>query len=286
MQADKVLVIIVTYNAMRWIERCLSSIPSFADIFVVDNGSSDGTQNFIHRHLTNIHFIQSEKNLGFGAANNIGLQYALDNNYDYVYLLNQDAWLIDDALEQLITVQKKHPEYGILSPLQMQADLQKFDYDFAIIAKNNDLNKKLISTNRLMAAHWLISKRCLKKVGGFSPAFHHYGEDDNYIDRALYHGFSVGFSPMAQGVHDRAGRRKDPNDFIFFAYVRTIVFLSDFKSLSLFALYGFLCDCFKFFVITKKFTFFNYLLKIITNYFYIKRIKALSKKECAFLISQ
>ena len=57
-----------------------------------------------------------------------------------------------------------------------------------------------------MAAHWLVSRGALRKVGGFSPAFRQYGEDDNYIDRLHWHGFSCGVGPAASAVHDRSGR--------------------------------------------------------------------------------
>ena len=82
----KLLVIIVTYNAMQWAERCFSSLRNSIvrpDVFVVDNGSTDGTQIFVKEHYPDVMFHQSEENLGFGNANNMGLQHALDYNYDY-----------------------------------------------------------------------------------------------------------------------------------------------------------------------------------------------------------
>ena len=72
-------------------------------------------------------FQQSAENLGFGRANNLGLQYALDNRYDYVYLLNQDAWIFPDTFETLVDISKRYPEYGIISPLQMNSDLYHID---------------------------------------------------------------------------------------------------------------------------------------------------------------
>ena len=130
---EKILVIIVTYNGMEWMERCLdsltrSTLPS--DIFIVDNGSTDGTQDYIRTCGKDIIFRQSGENLGFGRANNLGLQYAVDNGYDYVYLLNQDAWVEEATFETLINVHRSHPEYGILSPMQIQANGQHMDRNF------------------------------------------------------------------------------------------------------------------------------------------------------------
>lgn len=71
----ELLVIIVTYNAMKWIDTCIRSVLSssyHADIFIVDNGSKDGTIRHIKEKYTQVIFKQSTTNLGFGKANNIG----------------------------------------------------------------------------------------------------------------------------------------------------------------------------------------------------------------------
>ena len=57
-----------------------------------------------------------------------------------------------------------------------------------------------------MAAHWLVSREAIETVGGFSPAFRHYGEDDNWIDRLHFHGLHCGVVPEARAVHDRSSR--------------------------------------------------------------------------------
>jgi len=220
----KILVVIVTYNAMQWAERCFNSLRSSSvrpDVFVVDNGSTDGTQTYIHEHYPEVMFQQSKENLGFGKANNIGLQYALDNDYDYVYLLNQDAWVMPDTFEKLIEISKKHPEYGVLSPFQMNADMEHIDQRFIRNVMSwksnpditNDLyNMKLKDVYpvlEIMAAHWFVTRVCLLKIGGFSPSFPHYREDNNYAERMHYFGLKLGIVPSLRVVHDR-GWREDP----------------------------------------------------------------------------
>ena len=117
----KILTIIVTYNGLRWYERCLGSLQSSTipvDVMVVDNASQDGSADWIAEHYPEINLIRSDKNLGFGQANNIGMRYALDNGYDYVFLLNQDAWLhTNDCIERLVQAAENHPEYMIMSAL-------------------------------------------------------------------------------------------------------------------------------------------------------------------------
>ena len=220
-EKKSILVIVVTYNGMKWIDKCIHSVLSSSiksDIFVVDNASSDSTPDYIAKNFPQVHLVQSTKNLGFGAANNIGLQYAIDNGYDYAYLLNQDAWVKEDTFEKLISAHQTHPEYGILSPIQLEANEQHFDNNFgAIISQWSKETKvcedlffkrenEIIPFPRIMAAHWLISRDCLINIGGFSPAFFHYGEDNNYADRAWHKAYKVGVVMNVIGIHDREAR--------------------------------------------------------------------------------
>ena len=105
---QKLLVIVVVYNGMPWLERCLGSVSgtrsellSAVDLFVVDNGSTDGSADFVAARFPEAMLVRSGQNLGFGRANNLGLQHAIENGYDAVYLLNQDAWVLPGTLEEM-----------------------------------------------------------------------------------------------------------------------------------------------------------------------------------------
>ncbi len=239
---NKVLTVIVTYNAMQWIDRCIGSVLASSvgsDIFIIDNASADGTQEHIRAHYPQVIFRQSPDNLGFGKANNIGMRYAVEQGYDYVYLLNQDAWLEPGCMERLIEVQKNSPQFGILSPMQMQADMEHPDDNFRQnMAKNHAMVEDLIHDRLqtvyevpyIMAAHWLISRECLLGTGCFSPTFPHYGEDNNYTSRAAYHGFRTGIVPAAKAVHDRAYRRDSKDKIFYLRYIRALIRMSDLGS--------------------------------------------------------
>ena len=127
----KVLVIVVTYNGRQWLERCLSYVAEDADLFVVDNDSTDGSADYVASHFPQARLVRSAENLGFSKANNLGFEWALKKGYDYVYLLNQDAWLAPGALEALVAAAEAHPDYAVLSPLQYQDGYQAFDSQFA-----------------------------------------------------------------------------------------------------------------------------------------------------------
>lgn len=229
-----ILVIVVTYNAMLWIDRCLTSIRESsvkADAVIIDNGSSDGTVEHIQgQYLFRV--IENTENLGFGAANNVGLKIALEKGYSYVYLLNQDAWLEKDTLGKLLSVNA--PGYGILSPLQKTAKgnldprfKKKCGSRIKALTDRFSGSSLVVEVPFVMAAHWLVTREAIEKVGGFSPAFHHYGEDDNYLHRLHFHGLKCGVVPAAGAVHDRDSRKPSKKARMELKCVAAVVKLSD-----------------------------------------------------------
>ena len=88
----RILVIIVTYNAMKWADRCFGSLRDSrqpVDVFVVDNGSADGTAEHIRNHYPEVMLHCAGENNGFGKANNIGLEYALANYPKALFLIEK-----------------------------------------------------------------------------------------------------------------------------------------------------------------------------------------------------
>lgn len=209
----RILAIVVTFNAMHWIDRCIGSLQASSvkpDIMVVDNCSLDGSDDYIEEHFPGVRLVRNTENKGFGAANNTGLKAALEEGYDYVYLLNQDAWLEEDTLEKMLDAFERTRRYAVLSPIQLNAN-GKMDVQFAKKCRKHLHKKDIVSrVPFVMAAHWMISRKALLSVGGFSPAFDLYGEDDNWIDRAHYFGFEAGVVNAATAIHDRADRDKAP----------------------------------------------------------------------------
>lgn len=218
---NKTAIIIVTFNAKKWIKKCLSSIDfNRYNTIVIDNNSQDDTVNFIKENFPDVNILSQNTNLGFGQANNLGISYALKKGADHVFLLNQDAYLVGNVLERLVELQNENKHYGILSPIHINADKTKLDRNFSHYLgfdKNpyfysdhvlGNSVKDIYEVPFVNAAGWLISKSCLMTVGGFDPLFFHYGEDDNYCQRLIYHGFKIGVVPNSFLIHDREDRPK------------------------------------------------------------------------------
>ncbi len=209
----KLLVIVVSYNFCRWIDKCLGSLQKSTmrlDVLVVDNHSSDDTIAIIKECYPWVRLIANEENLGFGAANNIGLKIAVEEGYDGVILLNQDAWIDANVAERLVEAASQYPEYGILSPIHLTGDRRAIEKGFrhttCIEKPDSHRNKAVVEVSFINAAIWYIPIRVIRGVGMFAPIFYHYGEDVDYVNRIKYHGMKVGYLPGLYGCHDRADR--------------------------------------------------------------------------------
>ena len=242
----KILVIVVTFNGLKWLERCLGSVRASevpADLYVWDNDSTDGSADWVQGHFPEAKLVRSADNLGFAEANNMGLRYALDKGYDYVYLLNQDAWIEPSTIGTLVAVHEAHPEFAVLSPLQMTDGFESLDMQFEKLLKRWPVKPAMTEggevvmpgptghpqpVNRVMAAHWLVPRKALETIGLFDALFPIYGNDDNWCDRARYHGFKVGIVPGARAVHDRA-YREEPKEKVIYRnyYMGSLVRLCD-----------------------------------------------------------
>lgn len=207
--------IIVTYNAMPWIDRCLGSLRQSTIRtlpVVVDNASSDSCVEYIRENYPEVVLIPQNKNLGFGQANNIGFKYALENQADYVLLLNQDAALHPEALAFLL---EQSDEISLVSPMHLNGEGTYLDYNFKNTllqsARKNTLMDDIIldkcilqyQVDMVCAACWLLPIVLLKEIGGFDPLFFHYGEDDNYLHRLKFHDIKRKVIPQAFMYHAR-----------------------------------------------------------------------------------
>jgi GT2 family glycosyltransferase len=211
----KVFVIIVTYNGARWIDKNITSLLQSGypvQVIVVDNKSTDNSVQLLQQY-PEVELILSNENLGFGKANNIGMKKAMAAGADYLFLLNQDAWVFNDTIGSLVAKMEADANLGLLSPKHFSGDGTTPDAAFATYysRKTNEAHG-IARVPFVNAAAWMLSRACVQKVGYFEPLFGHYGEDRNYADRVAYHGFSIGIDTDSKIIHDRVITRNYTKD--------------------------------------------------------------------------
>src|SRR3990170_6792304 len=109
-------IIIVNWNTRDLLEKCLQSVYDTVqglnfEVFVVDNGSSDGSVDMVRQHFPQVRLIGNQENLGFARANNQAIRESIGR---YVSLLNSDAFLSGDAIQQMAHLMEIHPAIGIV----------------------------------------------------------------------------------------------------------------------------------------------------------------------------
>jgi N-acetylglucosaminyl-diphospho-decaprenol L-rhamnosyltransferase len=226
MAPSDVTVVVVTWNALPWLEQCLESVRG-RETIVVDHGSTDGTLELLREHWPDVRLIEQE-NRGMGGGNNTGMR-AADGRY--FFLLNSDAWvlddpLVDDGLDKLVEFADHHPEAAVIGPKLVNPDgtlqrsvrgeptLWRLATEYLFIRKLAPRSRRLNPLYRGDFAHdraeevdWLygpallVRREAADAVGLFDEDFFMFSEEVDWMTRFRRAGWSVLFFPGTQVVH-------------------------------------------------------------------------------------
>jgi GT2 family glycosyltransferase len=213
--------VVVTYNGLPWIERCLASVDG-VECVVVDHGSSDGTVALVRERFPSVRVVEQE-NLGLAAGWNRGVA---ETRGEHVLILNADAWLVGDALDRLCEAAARHPRAAWVSPRLTYPDgsLQPSVRGFPTLwrlATEYFFLRKLAPRSSLLNAFYaagfdhaserpiewamgscmLLRRAALDDVGPFDPAFFLFSEETDWCRRAADRGWERIFTPAATCVH-------------------------------------------------------------------------------------
>ena len=214
MRSPTVYILILSWNGKRWLNICLNSVltteyPNYK-VVVVDNGSADGSSEYIRSNFPEIKVIQNRKNLGFAEGNNIGIRYALKQGADYIILLNQDTKVDPYWLFGLVNVAENEKSYGILSPMQYDYEGKELDRNFLKLirvckifdcSQVDSQMKEVYEVPYVIGSAMLITRELCEKVGLFDPLYFCYGEETDLCRRARFYGFKVGIVTASKIYH-------------------------------------------------------------------------------------
>lgn len=216
-----VSVVVVTWNALPWLEQCLESVRG-QEIVVVDHGSTDGTLEVVRERFPEVRLIEQE-NKGMGGGNNAGMR-AVDGRY--FFLLNSDAWVVDDALERLVAFADEHPEAAVVGPKLLNTDgtlqrsargeptVWRLATEYLFIRKLAPRSRRLnplyrgdFQHDRIEEVDWLFGPALLVRreaadaVGLFDEDFFMFSEEVDWMTRFRRAGWKVLFFPDAEVIH-------------------------------------------------------------------------------------
>lgn len=241
-----VSIIIVNFNTQILIKQCLNSIYKQTkdinyEIIVVDNASTDGSSEMIKDEFPDVVLIESEVNLGFGKANNLGSKQASGN---YIFLLNSDTILIENSIKclkdyldnandrrisvvgckMLDTNHCTQVSYGNFPTIYQEF----FEYGFSKIFKKFynkklspsviDKGKRIKEVDYIIGAAMLFKKTIFNEIGGFDEDFFLYYEETDLCFRLNKLGYKRIWNPNTSIIHLVGGsgqNQKGVNYWVF-----------------------------------------------------------------------
>jgi len=223
-------VVIVGWNAKHYLELCLKSLyeapPGRSmEVFVVDNGSSDGSSEMVATQFPQVKLLRSEENLGFSRGNNLAIRRCQGR---YIALVNPDVILFPGCLDALADFLDQNPGVGNVGPKvlnpdrTMQSTCRRFPTlwnNFCSAAglaakfKNSRFfagehmfyfaHDRTLPVDVLVGCFLMIRRETFDEVGLLDENLFMYGDDVDWCRRASKAGWQVVFYPGAQAIHDR-----------------------------------------------------------------------------------
>lgn len=213
--------IVVTWNALPWVEACLDSVAGH-ELVVVDHGSTDGTLELVRARHPEARVVEQE-NRGYGGGMNAGMRVASGR---YFLILNSDAWAVGDAVSRLVAFADAHPRAAVVGPRLSNPDgtLQRSVRGFPTLwrlATEYLFLRKLAPRSRALNAFYagdfahdearvvewamgsvlLVRREATAEVGLFDEDFFMFSEDTDWCYRFRAAGWEVWFEPGAEFVH-------------------------------------------------------------------------------------
>ena len=250
----KIGIVIVNYNGESFNEDCLNSIFNSKytnyEIIVVDNASKDNSVEILkNKYFKRVKLIELDENLGFSMANNIGINYAIENRFDYVLLLNNDTIINDDMILTMV----KASENGkyVISPKIYYYDNKQLiwsaggtiEWDkgitiqYGMDQKDSDVTEKKCEVNFATGCCMLIPTDIIKKVGLLSDEYFLYYEDTDYCVRICKAGYKIIYEPEAVMYHrvSAATGGKKSRLYVYYMIRNRLIFNKKFNKINIIA---------------------------------------------------
>lgn len=227
-------VVIVTFNGKKFLEDCLSSLTrqTFRDfeIILVDNGSSDGTAEYIRKQFPLVILIESGKNLGFSGGTNAGIRAARG---EFIFTLNNDTIACSHTLKELIQPMLTDPKVGMCGTKMIFPD-HRINSTAICISKSGaawdrgmgerdcgqyDVEEEVFGP---CAGAALYRRTMLDEIGLFDEDFFLFLEDVDLAFRGRLAGWKCMYVPTARVIHFHGGTAGYQSDISVYYYNRNI----------------------------------------------------------------
>ena len=225
MQSNKIdtAIIIVNYNGEKYITDCVESLQlqtcKCFDIVIVDNASSDNSVSIIKEKYSKCVLLSMEENTGFSGGNNEGLRYAIENNYKYVMLLNEDTIVDENLVGVLHNLVNANT---VVAPLMyMDKRRTKPWYDSGKIDYESGMTTNVIEggvkypyeTTFITGCCFFCETALFQRIGMFDEDYYLYCEDTDLCIRFKKNGINMLVTDKTSLWHREQGKPKPYKEY-------------------------------------------------------------------------
>jgi GT2 family glycosyltransferase len=226
-ETSRVLILIVNWNNYSDTKECLDSLAQLTSdnyqVMLVDNGSIDNSSQLLEEEFPEIQFVNLQENLGFAGGNNVGLEYALKEEFPFTLLLNNDTIVQDgDFLAKLVQVLEEEPSVGAVGPTVEQTDgitqLSILPYPNIGNSIINSLglyhpnHKKRQFVDSIAGCCVLVRREAIEQAGLLDENYFMYGEETEWFFRIRKKGWKILFLPVDSILHKEGTSSKKIDD--------------------------------------------------------------------------
>lgn len=196
----KVSILLTCYNHIRYLpaafEGILSQTHKDYEIIAIDDGSKDGTRDWLSARPEPMKLIFNESNLGTYASLNVALEAATG---DYIAILNDDDVWAPTKLQRQLDLFSKHPEVGLVHTDGSFIDGEGKTFEGAPLGftfprfETGDILLGLLYENKIIASAALVKRECFERLGGFNESY--FGSGDWEMWMRIAEEYQVGFVP-------------------------------------------------------------------------------------------
>jgi N-acetylglucosaminyl-diphospho-decaprenol L-rhamnosyltransferase len=210
-EADDVTVVVVTYNSAHCLPGLSGALATVRHVIVVDNASDDDLQAQLRLALPQASLIRNERNLGFGAANNLALAQV---KTPYALLLNPDCLPTPEFLAGMLRAAASFPDAAIIAPHLIRRDgSPEVSYRWPAthwVSKGPRADGPCC-VGFVCGAVMLLNMDVMRRIGFFDETFFLYYEDEDLCQRVFLAGQQIVLVPDVEITHLSRGSVKGPN---------------------------------------------------------------------------
>jgi GT2 family glycosyltransferase len=196
----RISVVVLNWNGMKWLRNCLSSILSQDagedfEVLLVDNGSTDGSAQYVEANFPRVKVVHLEKNYGFAEGNNRALNYAQG---EYLVFVNTDTKAEAGWLKSLVRVADERPKYQILCSIQLPSQEKNRIRTLNAFGDSTpspyESDSSVTDSVFASGACFLIRRSWVQTLGYlFDPYYVFYAEDIELSLRTVLLGGQIGY---------------------------------------------------------------------------------------------